>query len=355
MKLFACQACSQSLYFESEHCERCDRKLGYLPEHAEITALEPVGEAPYRLYEDGEATYRFCANHTHDVCNWLIREDSQETFCAACRFNRTIPDLSNPRNLHLYRIIENGKHRLVYSMMRLRLPLVSKSDDEETGLAFDFLADENDEDRVLTGHADGVITLNIAEADSAERERTRQNMREPYRTVLGHFRHEIAHYYWKVLVEKGEQLEQVRDLFGDDRKDYGQALQTYYDRGAPEDWQEHFVSVYASCHPWEDWAETWAHYLHLVDTLETAHAFDLRVRPKNAADDTMKASVKFDPYGEPSFDRLINTWLPVSFAVNSLNRSMGNADLYPFILSPRVMDKLKLIHRIIRTNALMNT
>ena len=195
MKLFACQACSQSLYFESEHCERCDRKLGYLPEHAEITALEPVGEAPYRLYEDGEATYRFCANHTHDVCNWLIREDSQETFCAACRFNRTIPDLSNPRNLHLYRIIENGKHRLVYSMMRLRLPLVSKSDDEETGLAFDFLADENDEDRVLTGHADGVITLNIAEADSAERERTRQNMREPYRTVLGHFRHEIAHYY----------------------------------------------------------------------------------------------------------------------------------------------------------------
>ncbi len=349
MKLFECQACGQLLYFESVRCERCERPLGYLSDKTTITALEPVDETSWRALADPDHVYRYCANKSYETCHWLVPTAGDEVFCQACRLNRTIPDLSIPRNLTLLQRLEIAKHRLVYSLIRLRLPLTSKKDDPESGLAFDFLADLPDKEKVLTGHADGVITINIAEADNAERERIKQAMGEPYRTLLGHLRHEIAHYYWEQLVLNSQWLEPVRAMFGDETSDYNEALQTHYQKGAPANWQANYVSAYASSHPWEDWAETWTHYLHLVDSLETAYSFGLRVRPRTGDDASTQAAARFDPYTEPSFERLIDTWLPVTFAVNSLNRSMGLADLYPFVLSPRVLEKLKLIHRIIRS------
>jgi hypothetical protein len=91
--------------------------------------------------------------------------------------------------------------------------------------------------------------------------------------LLGHFRHEVGHYFWDRLVATDpHQLEEFRVLFGDDRQDYGEALKRHYDEGAPANWQDTYISMYATMHPWEDFAETWAHYLHIVDTLETAGA-----------------------------------------------------------------------------------
>jgi len=273
--------------------------------------------------------------------------DSPEQFCAACRHNRMIPDLSQADNQAHWRKIELAKHRLFYTLLKLRLPLTTKLEDPERGLAFDFLAapppNSAPSEPVLTGHDSGLITINLAEADDSERERMRRQMSEPYRTLLGHFRHEIAHYYWDRLVWDTPGLEAFRQLFGDEREDYGAALQRHYANGPPPDWQERFVSPYASTHAWEDWAETWAHYFHMVDTLETASAFGMRVRPRVTKGADLSAAIDFDPH-IANMDRIIDSWLPLTFAVNSINRSMGIADLYPFVLAPPVIVKLSFIH-----------
>lgn len=352
MKLFECQACEQLVYFENHFCDRCDRPLGFLPKQNTISAVErsDEGEGIWTALADPEQRYHFCANAAHEACNWLAPTDDTEKFCPACRLNRTVPDLTQPENRDLWRKLESAKHRLIYSLLRFRLPLSSKTDDPETGLAFDFLADPIDQTapRVMTGHADGVITLNIAEADPVEREHRRRSMREPLRTLLGHFRHEIGHYYWDRLVANTGWLEPFRERFGDERADYGAALQRYYDEGPSDHWRENFLSAYASAHPWEDWAESWAHYMHMIDTLETAYSFGLRVRPRAGGDDSLAASANFDPYRRTDFEDLIETWLPVTFAINSLNRSMGQPDLYPFVLSPTALAKIRFVHDVIR-------
>jgi hypothetical protein len=197
----------------------------------------------------------------------------------------------------------------------------------------------------MTGHASGLITLNLAEADDPERERQRKSMGEPYRTLLGHFRHEIAHYYWDRLVA-APRIDEFRRLFGDEREDYEASLQRHYANGPAPDWPERFVTSYASSHPWEDFAETWAHYFHMIDTLETAFAFGMRLRPKVAKGADLSAAIDFDPYVS-EMDRIIDAWLPLTFAANSLNRSMGQPDLYPFVVPPPVIWKLTFIHDLI--------
>src|SRR4029077_5025005 len=284
-------------------------------------------------------------NAQHGVCNWLIPADSPDTLCIACRHNRTIPDLSLPENLPNWRKIEFPKHRLFYTLLKLRLPLATKPEDPD-GLAFDFLAVPLDpaaaQEAVITGHAHGLITLSLAEADDVERERQRSQMHEPYRTLLGHFRHEIAHYYWGRLVANSPSLPEFRRIFGDERKDYSAALQQHYAAGPSADWPEHFVTAYASSHPWEDFAETWAHYFHMIDTLETAGAFGIHLRPNVAKSSDLTTTIDFDPH-QASLERIIDAWLPLTFAANSINRRMGQADLYPFLVPPPVIWKLTFI------------
>ena len=343
MKLFECQNCGQPLYFENTSCESCGLRLGYLPQQEIVSALRPA-EDLWRPLAAADELYRFCDNARHDACNWLVPADHSEIFCTACRHNRTIPDLSKPENLLHWRKIELAKHRLFYTLRKLRLPLTTRSEDEN-GLAFDFLSPPEDASapRPMTGHAGGLITLNVAEADDIERERQRKSMNEPYRTLLGHFRHEIAHYYWDHLVANSPALAEFRDLFGDEREDYQAALERYYVNGPAADWSERFVTAYASTHPWEDFAESWAHYFHMVDTLETAGAFGLRLRPRVAQGAGLAAVIDFDPH-RAEMDRIIDTWLPLTFAVNSINRSMGQPDLYPFVLSSPAIWKLAFVH-----------
>jgi hypothetical protein len=346
MKLFECQNCGHPLYFENTKCESCGMRLGYLPARETVTALKSENDL-WRALASPNELYRLCANAQHEVCNWLIRSGSSEQFCAACRHNRTIPDLSVAGNLDHWRLMETAKHRLFYTLLKLQLPLATKAEDPD-GLAFDFLAAPAPAAApVMTGHANGLITINLSEADDAERERQRHQMDEPYRTLLGHFRHEIAHYYWSQLIASSDRLPEYRDLFGDECKDYAAALQEHYAKGPPADWPTHFVTAYASSHPWEDFAETWAHYFHMVDTLETARAFGVSLRPKVAKGADLAAKIDFDPY-RSEMERIIEAWLPLTFAVNSINRSMGLPDLYPFVLAPTVIAKLTFVHDRIR-------
>lgn len=355
VKLFACQACGQTLYFHNVQCVRCGHRLGFAPDRMALVALEPADDGAFATVgDDAGARYRLCGNYaTHGVCNWLVPASAADALCRACRLNRTIPDLSEARNVELWRRLQSEKNRLVYGLLRLGLPVESKRASPE-GLAFDFLAEPDPRFRetgggVVIGHAGGVITLDVAEADDAVRERLRQEMAEPYRTILGHFRHESGHYYWDRLVKPSSWLEPFRARFGDEREDYQAALDRHYADGPPAGWPQQYVSAYASSHPWEDWAESWAHYLHIVDTLETAWEFGLRLAPR--VDARRRRTEVFDPMAADDFAELIDHWLPLTAALNSLNHSMGQGDAYPFVLARPAIDKLAMVHDIIRSSA----
>lgn len=320
-----------------------------------MVAVVSRGPVWHVLSGDGpqpeSAPLRFCQNWEHSACNWMHRadEDSGSEYCIACQHNRTVPDLSTPEHLALWMKIEAAKRRLIYTLIRLGLPRPVPGSGHPEPLVFDFLAeDPGSADPVRTGHADGVVTIALVEADDAAREHRRSQMGEAYRTLLGHFRHEIGHYYWDLLVRDGMALESFRSLFGDERADYADALEAHYQLGAPEGWESRFVSAYATMHPWEDWAETWAHYLHMVDTLETAAALGLRVDGGGQKDGPLATEIPLNPYREDLAKPLIDAWIPLTLALNNLNRSMGQSDLYPFSLPSAVQSKLTFVHDLVR-------
>ncbi len=353
MKLFLCGNCDNLVYFENSLCENCGKTLAFDAVPNMMVALDapdPTLTAP----ETDGTLHRLCANFQNNICNWTVPAGDPNIYCLACRHNNMIPDLTIPSHLPMWRAMEAAKRHLFYSLLRLKLPLKTKSEDPEGGLSFDFLADDTTVPGsiVLTGHEDGKITLNLAEADDAVRELRRTQMHEPYRTLLGHFRHEIGHYYWHRLVRDGNRIDAFRAEFGDESQDYATALKNYYGTGAPPDWRDSFISTYATSHPWEDFAESWAHYFHIVDTLEMARAYGLSVSPIITNDSTHDAQIDFDPHTAEDIDQLILRWPPITMAINSINRCMGQPDLYPFILTQPVIRKLTFVHDLIEANRL---
>ncbi len=347
MKIFQCSHCAHPVFFENTKCERCNSYLGYLPEFDEIFALDPT----QTTWTINEIEYVYCDNNQHQVCNWLVPFTEDHEFCIACNLNRTIPDLSIKQNFDRWRKLEIAKHRLVYSILKLPLPVESKLDYPDTGLCFDFLSakiTQSSGNKIMTGHADGVVTIILVEADSVSREQIRRSMNEPYRTLIGHFRHEVGHYYWqRIVFEDASLLERFREAFGDERESYADALAQHYKQGAPANWRQNFISEYASSHPWEDWAETWAHYLHIINTMETAYSFGLKGEPTRSEIHHMKLEAK-DPYSDLTFKEILDESIPLFYAVNSINRSMGIPDVYPFVISDQVVLKLAFIHQMMR-------
>ena len=291
--------------------------------------------------------YRQCANgQQFQVCNWMVTEHDTNDFCIACRLNEVIPNLTRVKNVERWAKLEIAKRLCIYTFLKLGLPIESTADSGQPSLGFRFLEDEENEP-VRTGHENGIITVNIAEADADEREHRRLTFHEPYRTLVGHLRHESGHFYWDRLIANSPNLKRFRELFGDETMDYEAALKVYYQQGPPNDWQKRTVTAYASSHPWEDWAETWAHYLHIMDTLETAGSFGVSVNPGNKASEILQ---KYSPIllNEQDFDTLLTAWIPLTCALNSINRGMGLSDLYPFVIPPAVVEKLRFIHDVIK-------
>lgn len=333
MQRFACPACAAEVYFDNTECLSCGAMIAYDPRAADFALAHAL---------------RPCANRDSAFCNWAAAADGP--LCVACAHNRTVPDPRQPGNLDNWRAIEAAKRHLFYSILRWGLPHPTRAERPDDGLAFDFLADgadaEGEPTTVLTGHAAGLITLNIAEGDDAEREARRSAMGEPYRTLIGHMRHEVGHYYWDVLVRGGGRLDDFRALFGDERADYGKALERNYAEGPRPDWADHHISSYASVHPWEDFAETWAHYLHIVDASDTARAFGMRLRVRGA-----HVVVDTDPYVPGNLDDTLADWVPLTLAMNCLNRAMGQPDLYPFVLNEDVFAKLAFVDSLVHPHA----
>lgn len=351
MKLFSCPSCDNVVFFNNTKCERCQHAIGYEPLTNRMLALEPDAETGFWTSvgrkSDG-SKWKYCANYEYAVCNWLLPADSPERLSLASRYNRVIPDLSRPENMMLWQRMEFAKQRLIYTLLRLDLPLPDRNEHPE-GLAFEFLGDDpTSEEKVLTGHQDGLITISLAEADDAERERRRTAMGEPYRTLLGHFRHEVGHWYWDRLVRDGGVLEECRAVFGDDTVDYGEALKAHYANGPKPDWQDDFVSAYAGAHAWEDFAETWAHYLHIVDSLETGGSWGITLHPRLDREGILTTDLDFTVFdSSTTIDQISEAWYALSSALNSLNRSMGQKDVYPFVLSPTVIAKIGFIHDLV--------
>lgn len=328
MRPFQC-TCGASIYFENVSCLACKRELGFVPEELALSALELASEGNYRSHLKPEVLYTKCENYSmHNACNWLVPSDPGGKLCRACQLNRVIPDLSLAENRIKWARVESAKRRLIYTIDKLGLPLQSKLNNAELGLAFDIMADTVG-NVVLTGHDEGIVTLKLDEADPVTCEKTRVAMNEPYRSILGHLRHESGHYFFDRLLHGGPELQQFRALFGDEQKDYTQALNKHYASRVGAEPSPDFVSQYASSHPLEDWAESWAHYLHMVDTMETAQTFGAMTEPAT------------------TFDELIENWLRLTIILNALNRSMGLHDAYPFQISEAVRGKLEFIHEVV--------
>lgn len=355
--------CHSTVFFLNSHCLRCDTPLGYEPHVGHVFSLAPGTEpdswqlAGPNVPDGHTSLYRRCENlNSPAACNWLVPVDgSNHSFCLACRLNRMIPNMSVREDAALWGRVEAAKRRVISAVVALGLPVQSRvTDDPRRGLAFDFIRSLSNGARAMTGHEDGLITLNIEEADDVKREQMRTSMHEPYRTLVGHFRHEIGHYYWDRLVSGSHWLSRFRELFGDERFDYDEALKNHYANGPKPGWELQHISSYAGAHPWEDWAETWAHYLHMIDTLGTATSFGVQPEMMSMPFDCFGTDTLCTPESPEGrqFLKLVNNWLKLSSVVNELNRSMGQPDFYPFAMPRAVVRKLHLVHLVVREKRL---
>jgi hypothetical protein len=336
MRDFVCPNCGQHLAFENSVCLSCGSAVGFSLDDMALLVIAAEEDEDHAGSVDAQQ-YQLCANLHLAECNWLVRVEPVRRLCTSCALTRTRPNDADVAALAAFAEAEKAKRRLIAELHELSLPITGRDEDPKFGLAFDLLSSERE--KVFTGHHNGVITLDLAEGDDVHREQLRKAMAEPYRTLLGHFRHEIGHYYYYRLVDSSEQYRpRFVELFGDPDADYQEAVDRHYREGAPSGWDEDFVSSYATMHPAEDWAETFAHYLHIRDTLDTCAAFGMA--PAGA---TFERRV----LGPSGFDNIIDMWLPLAWSLNMVNRSMGRPDLYPFVLPAPVLEKMRFIHTII--------
>lgn len=333
-----CPHCRHFVYLDTLTCPNCAADLGYA-----ILQREFVGLRGGQATIDGTTWYT-CSNRGWD-CNWLVREDASAGLCFSCRLTRTRPPSSDTIALEKLAKTEQAKRRLLLQLGDLGLPLVPWYA-KPGGLGFDLLSSLSSGERVIIGHANGIVTLDLAESLDDRREAMRIRLGEPYRTMLGHLRHEVGHYFQGVLITDDQTWAYCRDLFGDERSSYSDAIARHYKTGAPSDWHTKFISEYATMHPWEDFAETFAHYLHITGTLETAAAIGIHldVSVTNMRDTDVEPR---QSYANQPMQQLLGDWDWMSQAFNRINRAMGHGDLYPFELVGPVRQKLAFVHDLV--------
>lgn len=351
MCLYQCEISGLPLYFDNHFSVGANNaSVGFVADTLTLHTLTDLGDGSFTIPSFPGRRFRLCSNAPLDGSNWLVDAHDTNSLAVPARYNRIIPDTTSTQGLERFHKIGAAQRHLFYSILRLGIPCPDRNADPAGGLVFDFLEDSIDTVGnlvpAMTGHEKGLISLRAAEADDVVRETVRVSMGEPYRTLLGHFRHEIGHFFFDQLVLGSNMIDEARVLFGDERQDYEAALKKNYEDGPPVDWQQSFISTYASCHPAEDFAECWAHYFHIVDTLESTRAFGLSIAPFKHND--LDVEVTFDPYRADSAQQLVDSWVPISLALNTFQRSMGQGDIYPFVMPPEVVNKLDFINRLIK-------
>jgi len=329
VRAFTCEVCKAELFFENSVCVACGSAVGYSRERGGMLAVT--------------ADHPICANLNRCGCNWIADRGSGLGLCFSCRLTRTRPADGDIVGLGQYWVAEAAKRRLIFGLDELELPITISNGFQ--GLAFDLLS--SSESTIITGHQNGIITLDLAESNDAHREALRETMDEPYRTVLGHFRHEVGHYYCETLALTLDRREEFRALFGDETGSYQEALHRHYTTGAGRSWQDRFISAYATAHPLEDFAEVFGHFLHIADTLQTAAEFGLITQPEHGGDSPdllgLTAKPRIGLLETPLAQLIAQTWLPLTKGLNQINRSMGRPDLYPFVLGAPVIAKLAFV------------
>jgi hypothetical protein len=350
LKVFHCTHCEHLVFFENATCVRCQHTLAYLQDRELVGALNPLPDGKWQcIVGDQQPLYRLCDNYAREsVCNWAIPEQDPHSLCYSCRFTHVLPDLGQPANRTAWYKLEVAKRRLLYTLVRLGAAPISKADDSEKGLAFAFLADTSEVGTapILTGHANGTITINVAEADDVERERRRAQLHEPYRALLGHFRHESGHYYWDRLIKDGPALETFRELSATNgrimrmrfttiiskvRRQTGRAiLSPPMPRHIPgRTGQKRGLTIFTS-------------------SIRLKQQCGLALRPHRSDEPKLKHGLDPTVRGGQSFDQLLESWFPLTYILNNLNRGLGLPDGYPFVLSPSAIDKLRFVHSTVR-------
>ena len=341
MRAFRCPYCGQAVAFEAQQCPTCAVTVGYHQPSRQMVAI------PSQTITVNERGWARCA-HWERGCNWLTADDSESGRCYADSFVREGPAPDDTEAMSELDSTLKALRRLIFELMDLGLPIHPYYADPR-GLSFDLLSSKTLGRPVMTGHSNGVITIDLAESLELYRERLRIKLHEPYRTMLGHFRHEVGHYYEMLLVQNTPLIDDARALFGDDRQDYQAALQRHYDGEAPANWPDDFISEYATAHPWEDFAETWAHYLHITGTLATIADSGLVVEADRVKWDLSRDIDARESYADCTIEDIMADWLVLSGVLNRVNNSMGRDDLYPFSIHPHVVAKLGFIHRVVTT------
>ncbi|MDQ7728558.1 putative zinc-binding metallopeptidase [Halomonas sp. SpR8] len=278
----------------------------------------------------------FCINREIIGCNWIAPEEG--AFCRSCAMTALAPDPEIPNAMQNWAKTEAAKRWVLDNLGRWHW---FRPEDPGAPPVFHLLAEGRSP--VPMGHIEGVVTISVAEVDPVLVTTRREALEEPYRTMIGHMRHEISHMLWWRLSLREDFLDAFREMFGDERQDYTAALQRHYNDGPPPNWKESFLTTYASAHPHEDWAETAAHLLHLTDIADSFAASNLS-SPE-------LPSHQWEPYAEPDAERLIYVAAELTVGVNHVNRSMGLPDLYPFVLSEAARHKLAFVHDWLRRGA----
>lgn len=352
MRTFLC-TCGETLFFDNTRCVTCEREAGFCPSCQDLVSLVPAEDGAYRCGNSACcASLTKCNNYAEErVCNrCIVQPNATGSLCDCCRFNAVIPNLGVGDNRAKWRRLEAAKRRLFYHLDLLRLARGNASEGFDPPLSFEFKEDQgaswaNDEygnsemlnahEVVMTGHFKGKITINLREADPVERERLRVQFGELNRSLIGHFRHEIGHYYWELLI-KGKREDGFKAVFGDHHHPtYAEALQNYYQRGPHANWGQNFASAYASMHPWEDFAETFTAYLEMVATLDTA---------KHMGIDRMN---ELDTIPSEDLEAMCRVYARVGIAFNELNRTMGLKDVLTRPLTRAVIKKMRYVHGLI--------
>ncbi|MFM2071850.1 MAG: hypothetical protein RLZZ623_2113 [Actinomycetota bacterium] len=335
MRRFRCAICGAEVAFTSAECNACGASIGYLPLERELVPLHQrddigytvAGSAPAAPPADAPLWWR-CLNFAWG-CNWMVPAEAGDVWCPSCRLTRGRPDESSIDAVLAWSTAEQAKRSLVFQLGTLDLPIGTPASDvapETGGVVFDLVY--LPESAGVTGHRPGVVTVDLREVDDRFRESARLHFRESDRTLIGHLRHEIGHHYFELLVTRSGATDEFRAMFGDERTDYAAALAAHYEHlGRPV--PDTHISSYATAHPSEDWAETFAHYLHMRDGLETADAFGID-----------------RPTGRPeSFTGMVQRWRRITKGLDEISVGLGHVPPYPFTISAAMEAKMAFVHR----------